>query len=622
MLSKSEVSILLYFCGFQSSFVLTMSQNFKLIPGPEIPSPNATFVFKTPPRSTPSSAERGEKNITDLNSENFLNQGLLSPELSSPQLDDIRHITSTPLSQFLQSGVNYPASSQRQRITNAERGSPKDHNNQVMPKQIVNNLDAFRSSATNLQTAGSNTRASNYLQQNTTQKIFLNKQKSIPFSTKSFSHPHQTRELRKCDRSTRKCDGKKRSAPQHMEKSSKRSRRVKAPANFKVPRPEELPPVIYEFDDKPPFSYATLIGMALLRSPTRKLTLSQIYHWIYSHFHYYRKGEVGWQNSIRHNLSLNESFEKAEKSKDGKGHYWRVVSGFEYQFCHVQQTRKLSTAEAKSKRCKAKKAPQELQSVLPTIASLHMTNDTGPVSISTTSTHDQISKTPRTISSQARTPRTLAFPADSLGSAYKQSITSPDGSSAQDSPRALPFTSSFNCKSTFEVSPLPNAVYSGPLWEPLTPKKNKPDGKENQQVDECLAPNFKTPLNSMQTPLINIGSSSVIRKLWTSPSYLDDFYTSPIVNNETSDNVSVYKTIYGSPLVIKSERTKVKNQRLQTDVPAIQISGTPKDVTPNVDIKRKEPSIRSPTSTINGYTTNQIFGIDIGVINHDEDRLK
>ena len=61
---------------------------------------------------------------------------------------------------------------------------------------------------------------------------------------------------------------------------------------------------------------------------------------------------------------------------------------------------------------------------------------------------------------------------------------------------------------------------------------------------------------------------------------------------------------------------------MQTDVPAIQISGTPKDVTPNVDIKRKEPSIRSPTSTINGYTTNQIFGIDIGVINHDEDRLK
>lgn len=101
---------------------------------------------------------------------------------------------------------------------------------------------------------------------------------------------------------------------------------------FVLPQPHKMPPVIHEGDTKPPYSYATLIGMAILRGDQRKLTLSQIYHWISSTFKYYSRNDVGWQNSIRHNLSLNKAFVKAEKAPDGKGHYWEVASGCEMQF--------------------------------------------------------------------------------------------------------------------------------------------------------------------------------------------------------------------------------------------------------------------------------------------------
>lgn len=79
-----------------------------------------------------------------------------------------------------------------------------------------------------------------------------------------------------------------------------------------------------ELDKKPPYSYAILICLSILQSPEGKLTLSQIYNWISTHFTFYKPRDASWQNSIRHNLSLNEAFIKTEKSSDGKGHFWEV----------------------------------------------------------------------------------------------------------------------------------------------------------------------------------------------------------------------------------------------------------------------------------------------------------
>ncbi|KAF8341331.1 uncharacterized protein EI90DRAFT_3033536 [Cantharellus anzutake] len=77
---------------------------------------------------------------------------------------------------------------------------------------------------------------------------------------------------------------------------------------------------------KPFYPYSTLIRYAIKGSPERKMLLEDIYAAIEERFPWFKTAPTGWKNSIRHNLSLNPSFQKVPRplTDRGKGAYWTV----------------------------------------------------------------------------------------------------------------------------------------------------------------------------------------------------------------------------------------------------------------------------------------------------------
>ncbi|KAI7885267.1 hypothetical protein K492DRAFT_172191 [Lichtheimia hyalospora FSU 10163] len=91
---------------------------------------------------------------------------------------------------------------------------------------------------------------------------------------------------------------------------------------------------VYDKDTKPPYSYATLIAQAINSTPEKRMTLNSIYMYIHERYPYFKMENAGWQNSIRHNLSLNKAFVRVPRqgNEHGKGSYWTIDPEAESQF--------------------------------------------------------------------------------------------------------------------------------------------------------------------------------------------------------------------------------------------------------------------------------------------------
>ncbi|KAK4047325.1 hypothetical protein OIV83_005503 [Microbotryomycetes sp. JL201] len=87
--------------------------------------------------------------------------------------------------------------------------------------------------------------------------------------------------------------------------------------------------------NRPSFSYSALIGQAILGNPDKRARLSEIYDFVMTNYPYYRRNESGWQNSIRHNLSLQPVFRKIpDETYTGnkKSCFWTIKEEEEWRF--------------------------------------------------------------------------------------------------------------------------------------------------------------------------------------------------------------------------------------------------------------------------------------------------
>ncbi|MES1905181.1 MAG: Hepatocyte nuclear factor 3-beta [Paramarteilia canceri] len=128
--------------------------------------------------------------------------------------------------------------------------------------------------------------------------------------------------------------------------------------------------------EKPPYSYISMITMAIQASPIKRVTLSEIYMFMQTLFPYFeRVKKVKWQNSVRHCLSFNDCFVKVDRDnsicgdqKDcslsdesgcsrGRGSFWSLHPDAHHMFdngCFLRRQKRFRVSSESKYRSKSK----------------------------------------------------------------------------------------------------------------------------------------------------------------------------------------------------------------------------------------------------------------------------
>ena len=96
-------------------------------------------------------------------------------------------------------------------------------------------------------------------------------------------------------------------------------------------------------------SYTAMIAQAVLSTEEKKIALGGIYEFIENRYQGLEKRVKGWQNCVRHNLSLNECFIKVGRSDNGRGSDWTIHPNYFSSFLRGEYRKRRVCAKQRYK---------------------------------------------------------------------------------------------------------------------------------------------------------------------------------------------------------------------------------------------------------------------------------